>query len=164
VDFRPDLAPEHVGRFVKLAREGFYEGSTFHRVIPGFMMQGGKPKRAGAELPPPLKAEFSPVRHVFGTLAMARFDDPDSATNEFYLCFGPVPHLDNKYTVFGGLVEGHEVLKAVEKVRTDHNPCKGCGRVPAKTGPVPGCCGSHHADRPEADVIIKKVALSVRKS
>jgi cyclophilin family peptidyl-prolyl cis-trans isomerase len=164
VDFRPDLAPEHVLRFTRLAREGFYEGSTFHRVIPGFMMQGGRPKNPANELKTPLAAEFSGVRHVFGTLSMARTADRNSATNEFFICFGPAAHLDGQYSVFGGLVDGHDVVKRVEKVKSDHNPCAGCGRVPAKSGAVQGCCGVHHQDRPAVDVVIKKISLSVRKS
>jgi len=164
VDFRPDLAPEHVLRFTKLAREGFYEGSLFDRVIPGFMMQGGKPKNPENAVGTPLAAEFSRVRHGFGTLSMARTPDPNSARSEFFLCFAPVPHLDGQYTVFGGLVDGHETLKRVEAAKSDHDPCAGCGRAPAKPGAVPGCCGAHHKDRPAADIVIKKVTLALRKN
>lgn len=163
VDFRPDLAPEHVLRFTRLAREGFYEGSLFHRVVPGFVMQGGKPRNPDHELRQALPAEFSRVRHGFGTLSMARGADPNSATTEFFLCFAPAPALDGQYSVFGGLVDGHEVLQRIEAVRSDHDPCAGCGRAPGKPGPVPECCGKHHRDRPSADVVIKKIALAVRK-
>jgi peptidyl-prolyl cis-trans isomerase B (cyclophilin B) len=161
IEFRPDLAPNHVLNFLRLARTGFYEGTTFHRIIAGFMMQGGAPLPGKPEVKP-LRAEFSGAKHEFGTVSAARTNDPDSATSQFFICFGPVPHLDNNYTVFGQLVKGGEVVREIEKVKTDHVfPCKVCG---AKGGPsMSPCCGRHHHDRPEAEVVIKKVTLVERK-
>jgi peptidyl-prolyl cis-trans isomerase B (cyclophilin B) len=163
IEFYPHLAPNHVQNFLKLARSGFYEGSQFHRIIPGFMMQGGAPKDASKELPKPLQAEFSPTKHVFGTVSMARTNDPHSATTQFFICFGGNNrHLDGNYTVFGQVVSGEEVVKEIERVKSDHNPCKKCNRV-FKSGGATACCGTHHEDRPEQEVVIKKVAVTERK-
>lgn len=148
--------------FVRLARSGFYDGSSFHRIIPGFMMQGGIPKDPARIPKTTLEAEFTNLKHVFGTVSMARTPDPNSATCQFFICFAPSPHLDGAYSVFGQVIQGEEAIKEVEKVKTDHNPCKGCGQVPPKTGTTP-CCGRHHQDRPEIDVVIKKVTLTERK-
>ncbi len=163
IEFRPDVAPNHVFNFLRLARSGYYQKSNFHRIIPGFMMQGGTPAPGKAEVKP-LKAEFSPVKHVFGTVSAARTADPDSATSQFYICFGPVPHLDNAYTVFAQVVKGEEVVKDVEKVKSDHSPCKGCGQKNDRPGATP-CCGrpGHHMDKPESEVVIKNVTLTERK-
>jgi peptidyl-prolyl cis-trans isomerase B (cyclophilin B) len=163
IEFRADLAPQHVLNFVRLSRMGFYEASLFHRIIPGFMMQGGGPAAGKPEVKP-LKAEFSSVKHGFGTVSAARTNDPDSATSQFFICFGVVPHLDNNYTVFGHVLKGDDVVKEIEKVKTDHNPCRGCGAKPTRPGAT-ACCGrpEHHQDRPESDVVIKKVTLVERK-
>jgi cyclophilin family peptidyl-prolyl cis-trans isomerase len=163
MELHPHLAPNHVQNFLKLARSGFYEGSTFHRIIPGFMMQGGIPKDPANEIKTPLNAEFSSTKHVFGTVSMARTANPNSATSQFFICFGGVPQLDGNYTVFGQLVSGEEVVKTIERVKTDHSPCKKCGRVVRGPGATP-CCGAHHEDRPEQDVVIKKVTVSERKT
>jgi peptidyl-prolyl cis-trans isomerase B (cyclophilin B) len=162
IEFYPSVAPTHVENFLKLARSGFYEGTLFHRIIPGFMMQGGAPKEGSKEPVAPLKAEFSTMKHVFGTVSMARTNDPNSATTQFFICFGGAPQLNGNYSVFGQVVSGEEVVKEVERVKTDHNPCKKCG----KTFRVPGitpCCGAHHEDRPEQEVVIKKVTVTERK-
>lgn len=161
IEFYPHLAPSHVENFLKLARGGFYEGSLFHRIIPGFMMQGGAPKDPAKALPPPLKAEFSAAKHVFGTVSMARAANPNSATCQFFICFGGAPHLDGNYTVFGQAISGEEVVKEIERVKTDHNPCK-CGKPHRGAGATP-CCGTQHQDRPEQEVVIKKVTVSERK-
>ena len=161
MEFQPELAPTHVLRFLDLARRGFYNGTSFHRVIPGFMMQGGAPADPSKE-PPPLQPEFNATKHVFGTVSMARKADPASAACQFFICFGPVPHLDRQYTAFARVVEGQEVVQAVEKVKSDHSPCKGCGVAPAKPGGN-ACCGKHHQDKPESDVVIKSVTLAVKK-
>ncbi len=161
IEFLPAVAFNHVRNFLALARSGFYEGSIFHRVIPGFMMQGGKPKDPEAEPKTSLKAEFSDVKHVFGTVSMARTNDPNSAKTQFFICFGAAPELDRKYTAFGQLVRGIEVVKAVEKAKSDHSPCK-CGQANARAGGTP-CCGNHHEDRPETDIVIKKVVVNERK-
>jgi cyclophilin family peptidyl-prolyl cis-trans isomerase len=163
MEFFPNLAPNHVQNFLKLSRSGFYEGSQFHRIIPGFMMQGGAPKDSSKELPKPLQAEFSPTKHVFGTVSMARTNDPNSATSQFFICFGGSNrHLDGNYTVFGQVISGEEVVKEIERVKTDHSPCKKCNRT-YRTGGATACCGTHHEDRPEQDVVIKKVTISERK-
>jgi cyclophilin family peptidyl-prolyl cis-trans isomerase len=162
IEFHPQLAPNHVENFLRLSRGGFYEGSLFHRIIPGFMMQGGAPKDSSKELPKPLQAEFSSSKHVFGTVSMARTNNPHSATSQFFICFGGVPHLDGNYSVFGQVISGEEVVKEIERVKSDHNPCKKCGKQ-FRTGGSTPCCGAHHEDRPEQDVVIKKITVSERK-
>ena len=111
----PDVAPNTVANFKVLTDIGFYDGLTFHRVIPGFMAQGGDPSGNGTGGPGyPVKAEFSDTRHVRGTLSMARSQHPDSAGSQFYICFGPQPHLDGQYTVFGQVTEGMELIDEVD--------------------------------------------------
>jgi cyclophilin family peptidyl-prolyl cis-trans isomerase len=159
LEFAAELAPNHVLNFLALARSGFYDGAKFHRIIPGFMMQGGG-VQPGKAPPKPLKAEFSETPHVFGTLSAARTADPNSATCEFFICFGAVPHLDGKYSVFGRLVEGADTVKAVERTPSDHvSPCKTCGAAVPANAIAPNCCGRHHVDRPVNDVVLKKVTL-----
>ena len=120
--------------------------------------------RPNIVLPPSLRAEFSDARHVFGTVSMARTADPHSASSQFFICFAPAPHLDGQYTVFGQLVDGEEAVRAVERGKSDHDPCAECGKPAPRPGPTPGCCGRHHKDRPAVDVVLKKVTLAVRKS
>lgn len=160
IEFRPDVAPNHVLNFIRLVRSGFYEATTFHRIIPGFMMQGGAPPPGKPEAAT-LKAEFSSVKHLFGTVSAARSDSPDSASSQFFICFAPTPHLDHAYTVFGQVVKGDDVVKDIEKVKSDHSPCR-CGQKNDRPGMTP-CCGRHHQDKPEGDVILKKVTLIERK-
>lgn len=161
LEFQPAAAPAHVLRFLDLVRRGLYDGTSFHRIIPGFMMQGGG-LADRAKTPAPLAAEFNATAHVFGTLSMARTADPNSATSQFFICFAPAPHLDRQYTAFGRLLEGEDVVRAIEKVKSDHNPCRQCGQAPARAGVTP-CCGKHHADKPDVDVVLKKATLAVRK-
>jgi peptidyl-prolyl cis-trans isomerase B (cyclophilin B) len=160
IEFRPDLAPNHVLNFLRLARSNFYETSIFHRIIPGFMMQGGAPPQGKAE-PKTVRAEFSAEKHLFGTVSAARTNDPDSATSQFFICFAPAPQLNGAYTVFGQVVRGEEVVKEIETVKSDHSPCR-CGQKNDRPGATP-CCGRHHQDKPELDVVIKKVTLVERK-
>jgi len=117
VALRPDLAPMHVARIKELANQGFYDGVAFHRVIPGFMAQTGDPTGTGAggSKLPDLKAEFTPERHVRGTLSMARTSDPHSANSQFFICFADAPWLDRQYTVFGRVVSGMEHVDAIKK-------------------------------------------------
>ena len=123
LEFRPDVAPKTVENFITLAKKGFYDGLTFHRVVQGFMMQGGCPKGDGSGGPGyTIKAEFGPVKHVAGTVAMARTSDPDSAGSQFYICFAPAPFLDGQYTVFAQVAKGMEVVRAVEKVGPPRDP------------------------------------------
>jgi peptidylprolyl isomerase len=110
IKLRPDLAPGHVARITELANSGFYDGVVFHRVIPGFMAQGGDPTGTGyhgSDLPD-LKAEFSREPHVRGTASMARSGNPDSANSQFFICFGDAGFLDNQYTVWGQVESGME--------------------------------------------------------
>ena len=112
VELRPDLAPKHVARLKELAREGFYDGVVFHRVIPGFMAQTGDPTgtgRGGSDKPN-LPAEFSSAAFERGTIGMARTSDPNSANSQFFINFAPTPHLEGQYTVVGQVVEGMEYV------------------------------------------------------
>lgn len=116
IALRPDLAPNHVARIKELAREGFYDGIVFHRVIPGFMAQGGDPTGTGmGGSGKKLKAEFSKAKHVRGTASMARSQDPNSADSQFFICFAPAPFLDAKYTIWGEVVEGMEHVDQIKK-------------------------------------------------
>jgi peptidyl-prolyl cis-trans isomerase B (cyclophilin B) len=134
--FFPEDAPGTVENFIKLAKKGFYDGTIFHRVIEGFMIQGGDPDGTGMGGPGyTIKAEFNKRKHVAGTVAMARTADPDSAGSQFYVCLAPASHLDEKYTVFGQVVEGMEVVQAIGRVSTDSR------------------------DRPLEKVVIKKVTI-----
>ena len=121
---RPDLAPQHVARVQALVRRGFYNGTTFHRVIPGFMAQGGDPTGTGTSGSdrPNLKAEFSSEPHVRGTCSMARSSNPDSANSQFFICFDDARFLDNQYTVWGEVVEGMEHVDALPKGEPPRNP------------------------------------------
>ena len=112
--FFPDTAPGHVKNFVELAKKGFYNGSIFHRVIPGFMIQGGDPTGTGTGGPGyTIKAEFNARPHKRGTLSMARTNVPDSAGSQFFICVADAPMLNNQYTVFGEVVSG---MEAADKI------------------------------------------------
>ena len=116
MEFYPDDAPRTVENFVDLARKGFYNGLIFHRVVPGFVVQGGDPKGDGTGGPGhTVKAEFNTQKHVRGTLAMARSQHPDSAGSQFYICYGPQPHLDGQYTVFGRVTVGMEHVDRIKQ-------------------------------------------------
>jgi len=121
LDLYADVAPKTVENFIKLATDGFYDGLTFHRVVPGFVVQGGDPDGTGAGGPDyTIEAEISSKKHLEGTLATARQGDqvnPErrSSGSQFYICLGPQPHLDNQYTIFGQVTDGMEtVLKIVQ--------------------------------------------------
>ncbi len=147
LEFFPEVAPNHVKNFKKLAQEKFYDGTTFHRVIPGFMIQGGDPNtkdddpsndgRGGPGYA--VKAEFSSRPHVRGTLSMARSSDPDSAGSQFFICVARSPWLDGKYTVFGRAIEGMDVVDRIIKVDRDKR------------------------DRPLKDVVVKTVRIMSRE-
>ncbi|MCY7339455.1 MAG: peptidylprolyl isomerase [Sphingomonas bacterium] len=114
VQLRPDLAPQHVYRIQLLTTQGFYNGLAFHRVIPGFMAQGGDPLgtgEGGSKLPD-LKAEFNDLPHLRGVASMARAESPDSANSQFFLMLAPTFKLDHKYTAFGRIIEGMAVIDA----------------------------------------------------
>ncbi len=117
--FYPEAAPNHVRNFIKLAESRFYDGTIFHRVVPGFVIQGGDPLGTGSGGPGyNVDAEFNEQKHLTGTVAMARSMDPNSAGSQFYICLKAQPMLDNKYTVFGQVVEGMEVVEAIGKTKT----------------------------------------------
>ncbi len=148
VGFFPDIAPGHVKNFVELARKGFYDGTRFHRVIPGFMIQGGDPlskdptKKAMWGTGDPgykIKAEFSTRPHLRGTLSMARGSNPDSAGSQFFICHAAAPHLDRSYSAFGELLAGHDVLDRI-------------AAAPNQPG----------SDRPVEAVLVRKVTLRPR--
>jgi cyclophilin family peptidyl-prolyl cis-trans isomerase len=127
LEFFPDRAPNHVRNFLRLARAGFYDGTSFHRVIPDFVAQGGLlstrqpqlPSFRIADLVRRLKPEFNPTPHVKGTLSMARADEPDSAETSFFICLGAAPSLDNEYTVFGKVIEGLDVVEKFQTLTLD---------------------------------------------
>ncbi|KKL85588.1 hypothetical protein LCGC14_1953240 [marine sediment metagenome] len=109
--FLPDIAPDHVSNFIDLSESGFYDGVTFHRVLPGFMAQGGDPTGTGSGGPGyTLPAEFSDTPYVRGTVGMARTADPDSGGSQFFITFGEQPNLNGQYTVFGEITEGMDVV------------------------------------------------------
>lgn len=114
--FYPEKAPNTVNRIVELIKSGFYDGLTFHRVVPNFVIQGGDPTGTGTGgSGKKLKAEFNDIQHIRGTVAMARASDPDSADSQFYIALTTLPHLDGSYTVFGQVVEGLELIDKVQK-------------------------------------------------
>jgi peptidylprolyl isomerase len=116
IAMRPDLAPGHVAQIKKLARQGFYDGVPFHRVIDGFMAQTGDPTGTGTGgSGNKLKAEFSSEKHVRGTVSMARAQSPDSADSQFFICLAPAPFLDNQYTVWGHVESGMEYVDKIKK-------------------------------------------------
>ena len=146
IDFYPNAAPNHVRNFKKLARSGFYDGSKFHRVISGFMIQGGDPNSkdndksndgtgdAGNKIP----AEFNAIPHTRGIVSMARSAAPDSASCQFFIMHGTATQLDGKYSVFGSVIEGMSVVDAIAKVKVDPK------------------------DNPISPVVIKKVTIEKR--
>ena len=127
IKLRPDLAPNHVERIATLANEGFYDGVVFHRVIPGFMAQGGDPTGTGmhGSDKPDLKQEFSKEPHVRGVCSMARTMNPDSANSQFFICFDDARFLDGQYTVWGEVTDGMDLIDALPK-----------GEPPAKPGKI----------------------------
>lgn len=130
VTFFPEQAPKHVASFLKLAQDGFYDGTAFHRVIRNFMIQGGCPNtKEGATGMPgtggpgfKLPAEFNDIHHERGILSMARAQDPNSAGSQFFVMHGDSPHLDGQYTVFGKVVEGLDVLDAIASIECSFGP------------------------------------------
>ena len=126
IKLRPDLAPGHVERIASLAREGFYDGVVFHRVIPGFMAQGGDPTgtgTGGSDLPD-LKAEFNDEPNIRGTCSMARTANPNSANSQFFICFDDARFLDRQYTVWGKVTEGMENVDQIKRGEPVQNPDK----------------------------------------
>jgi peptidylprolyl isomerase len=126
IQLRPDLAPGHVARITELAQEGFYDGVVFHRVIAGFMAQGGDPTGTGmgGSQKPDLKAEFNSEPHVRGTCSMARAMNPNSANSQFFICFEDCSFLNGQYTVWGQVTSGMEHVDALPKGEPPANPGK----------------------------------------
>lgn len=126
VRLRPDLAPQHVDQIKGLAREGFYDGVVFHRVISGFMAQGGDPTGTGSggSSRPNIPAEFSREPHVRGVCSMARTANPNSANSQFFICFDDARFLDGQYTVWGEVTEGMEHIDALPKGEPPRKPGK----------------------------------------
>ena len=115
IEFFPADAPKTVENFVTLTKKKFYDGLTFHRVVPDFVVQGGDPKGNGSGGPGyTIQAELNTQKHIRGSVAMARSQHPDSAGSQFYITYGPQPHLDNNYTVFGRVVAG---MDHVDKIK-----------------------------------------------
>ena len=126
IKLRPDLAPGHVERITSLAKQGFYDDVVFHRVIPGFMAQGGDPTGTGmgGSKKPDLKAEFSSEPHVRGVCSMARSSNPNSANSQFFICFDDATFLDRQYTVWGEVTSGMEHVDALPKGEPPRTPGK----------------------------------------
>ncbi len=125
IKLRPDLAPLHVARISELAAEGYYDGLTFHRVIDGFMAQGGCPKGTGTGgSGKNIKAEFSNARHARGVCSMARSSDPNSGDSQFFICLDDASFLDKQYTVWGEVTSGMEHVDALPKGEPPRNPGK----------------------------------------
>ncbi len=134
--FFEDKAPDTCKNFIDLTNKGFYNGLIFHRIIPNFMIQGGCPDGTGTGGPGyKIKAEFNDVKHVPGIVSMARSRHPDSAGSQFFVCVANTPFLDGKYTAFGKVIEGYDVVEKISKVKTGTN------------------------DKPIKDVIIKKITI-----
>ncbi len=145
IQLRPDAAPRHVQRIQTLVRQGFYDGTIFHRVIPGFMAQGGDPTgtgEGGSKLPD-LKAEFNSLPHLRGTVAAARTEEPDTANSQFYIMFAPKASLDGNYTVFGRVISGMDAVDKIAPGEPPANPTKivhaslGDGSAPAAPAAEP---------------------------
>ncbi|MBA4747875.1 MAG: peptidylprolyl isomerase [Sphingopyxis sp.] len=126
IRLRPDLAPKHVAQITQLAGEGFYDGVVFHRVIAGFMAQGGDPTGSGmggSQLPD-IQAEFSAEPHVRGVCSMARSQNPNSANSQFFICFDDARFLDKQYTVWGEVISGMDAVDALPKGEPPREPGK----------------------------------------
>ena len=130
IQFWTDAAPNTVENFKKLARQGFYDGTTFHRIVKGFMIQGGDPnskdpakENSYGQGGPGynIKAEFNDHSHDLGVISMARSQDPDSAGSQFFICLGPVHRLDHQYTTFGKLIKGQDVLEKIGGIEVTRN-------------------------------------------
>ncbi len=122
IELWDDVAPKHAENFQKLAKDGFYDGLTFHRIIPNFMIQGGCPDGTGTGNPGwSVDAEFNDREHHEGVLSMARSQDPNSAGSQFFICLDSCPHLDGQYTAFGKVTDGIEVVREIGVCETDHS-------------------------------------------
>ena len=154
IELRPDLAPNHVARIKELAREGFYDGIVFHRVIDGFMAQTGDPTgtgTGGSELPD-IAEEFNPMPHLRGTVSMARSASPDSANSQFFIVFYPRFNLDDNYTNFGRVISNMAGVDAIQRGEPPANPTRILqASIAADNKPVPAMPAAPTAD---ADISI----------
>lgn len=131
VELYPDVAPNTVNNFISLIKKGFYDNNTIHRMLPGFVIQGGDPKGTSSGGPGySIKGEFTTngfennLKHTEGVISMARTDDPDSAGSQFFIMLGTAEHLDGKYAAFGKVIDGYDVCEEIEKI-TGYNPYNG---------------------------------------
>ena len=131
IEFWPDVAPNTVENFKKLARQGFYDGTAFHRIVKGFMVQGGDPLTKDAQMEGrwgtggpgyQIKAEFNDKSHLRGVISMARSQNPDSAGSQFFICHGEAKFLDHKYAAFGKLIKGTDVLEKIANTPVTASP------------------------------------------
>ena len=154
IRLRPDLAPQHVERIRELTRQGFYDGLVFHRVIDGFMAQGGDPTatgQGGSPLPN-LKAEFNDAPHMRGTVAMARANSPDSANSQFFIMFQPMFRLDHNYTAFGRVTGGMQWVDAIARGEPPANPTRILqASIAADHKPPPDFAAAESAVAPPAE-------------
>jgi len=143
IEFWPDVAPQTVENFKKLAREGFYDGTAFHRIMKGFMIQGGDPLTKDAKMENrwgtggpgyQIKAEFNDRPHVRGVLSMARSQDPDSAGSQFFVCLADAKFLDRQYTAFGRVIKGDDVLEQIGTTAVTQNSGGEKSRPAARVG------------------------------
>jgi peptidyl-prolyl cis-trans isomerase B (cyclophilin B) len=143
VEFWPEVAPNTVANFIKLAKSGFYDGTAFHRIIKGFMIQGGDPlskdpamegRWGTGDSGTRIKAEFNERKHDLGVISMARSANPDSASCQFFICLGPTPQLDGKYTCFGKLIKGEDVLKKLGDTPVGPSPSGEPSKPKDRTG------------------------------
>jgi peptidyl-prolyl cis-trans isomerase B (cyclophilin B) len=145
LEFYPDVAPGHVANFKKLAQKGYYDGCTFHRVIPGFMIQGGDANSKNDNLADDgsggpgytINAEFNKKQHLRGVLSMARTNDPNSAGSQFFICVADIPHLDGQYTVFGKAIKGMDAVDKIVNLPRNSNDNPGKDAIMTKVTIVP---------------------------
>lgn len=164
IQLRPDIAPNHVERVKTLTRQGFYNGLKFHRVIPGFMAQGGDPKGdgTGGSTMPDLQAEFNQMPHLRGTLSMARAQSEDSANSQFFIVLLPRMQLDKKYTVLGRVIDGIQYVDAIAEGEPPVNPTvilqasiESDGKPPVVAAPAPAA--------PVPSIVTTKKVSSAKK-
>jgi cyclophilin family peptidyl-prolyl cis-trans isomerase len=163
IELFPRVAPRTVLNFVALVRQNFYteKGKTFHRILKNRLIQGGCPNGDGTGGTPRIPDEFSPlIHHAPGVVSMARLDEPNSGSCQFFICASPQPHLDRRYSAFGRVTEeGMETIVKIARSETQHDRCPKCEDGPCKL--ADDKCGEHHSDRPLSEVVMKKVTLEV---
>lgn len=162
IQLYPEIAPSHVDRIKTLARQGFYNGVVFHRVIDGFMAQTGDPTgtgQSGSPLPD-LQAEFSKLPHLRGTVSMARTNEPNTANSQFFICFQPRFSLDNKYTVFGRVMSGMQFVDIIERGEPPASPSKVLQASIASDNVAPPVFAAPAAPPAEAPITVDQLSGS----